>query len=387
MTHLCQPAPKRLIQYLIRLMLSIVTLTAAARGDSIRPWGGAYVQVNGYHGSTESMEGVGQSVELSSQQKHRWAEESGSSGLLDYPDIKTITAFTQAQTSANRSQMITIKDKFETPYSPDFDKEYQTNPAVQRGRSAWNFTEEEFSNANARAEWRNDSIQITAPAGLQTPERVRLLFDFKLEQTGQVNPTFSGSSLQGDLSISVNEKSIQLGPVSESRLTSTSLANTSYNGPYYGQTDKPTPGSDLDRFFDGGFEARKDLFGDPYSSGDIYKQRYKYVSTANGRFSIDLNVGPDSWTENFTAIAQTSVGDARDIFKSTKLLDAVTLGLVDVTTIDGTSLQSLGYKLTYASDLTMPSPVPEPASWLVGTIIVVACLLHKQRLKTTGLNA
>jgi hypothetical protein len=350
------------------LLLMMLAFACMAKGESIRPWGGVYVETKGYQGASSSSSTVNDSVQVSSQQKYRWSTRASSGGT--YPNMSTIDANAQAVTSSDKSRMLTASDSFSNWSSADLDLSmFNSNEGL------WSRPDEPMTNSYARAEWKNDSIRIDSPEGLQTPNRVKLLFEARFElRKREFHASENGGSF-GQYNITVNDKSIEIKGYPRFGVMNGDgeFVETRYTNAFPDSKTIPIPGSELDQFFDKGFDLQVD-------GGTDYTRLIQ--DPAVGLFSVELDVDSENWTENFSAVVESITGhylrydDHR--FRATS--KSITLGLVDVTTMDGVSLESLGYKLEYASDLAIANPVPEPSTLLSGSVLVAAACVFRRRI-------
>lgn len=346
-----------------------------ASADSIRPWGGAVMEAKGFAGSSERKEGPDQSIALKTAMLYDWLHPGNGGKYFKTP----YNVDYRAQISTDASKMLAINDSF----SLNANDAYQQITAVlphpldhTRGENP--------SATSASVQWNSDSVRIRNPAGQTTPDRVRLVFDLGITASDFGHDGWQGGQF-GSSTVRVNETSMTISHGHDVQLIDANGSSTPFKK-YYNPNDldlKPgerliaRPGSSLAKLIAGdlSFEYKTEY---DYDLPFEYKFHRPSVS---GQFTVDLDVDAEGWSEAFTAEIRNQAGFAIDRDKSFGFSKSVTLGLVDVTTIDGESLGSLGYELEFASGLVLnqPTVVPEPSSIAIASVLIVAGLIARKR--------
>ncbi|WZO98348.1 hypothetical protein EP7_005409 [Isosphaeraceae bacterium EP7] len=202
---------------------------------------------------------------------------------------------------------------------------YAENPGTIEGTSVHGGA------ATASARWSGDFLTISPPQGMAIPDSVQLHFGIEFNRQSDQGNFWNEYFRFGPATVVANEKTFNLRD-------------------YWRDTELP-------RFDSAGPDSPV------------------------GRFHIDLPVNaaglsaPFSLSLEASSFAVAHSNDRGDVDHRLRL------SLLGVTLADGTSLGSLGYQVSFASGLSSPEPVPEPASVAIWTLGAAACIVAARRRK------
>lgn len=206
------------------------------------------------------------------------------------------------------------------------------------GATGYSYDTVYSGDVTASAGWTDDFVQITLRAGLLMPESIQLQFQYEFYPE-VMQPYWSGSghAYHGDSILQMNDKTIKIG--------------SSY---FYSPGYKPE-----------WFDSVTDDYG-------------RAVATLH----LDLAVDNSGLSEPFSLSLAAQSSAFSNSSSGLSNFHSNRLSLTGITLADGTSLGSLGYGVTFVSGLTPPTPVPEPASialWSLIAIVGVAVARHRSR--------
>jgi len=293
-----------------------------AKGGEMQPWGGASAEASAWQDTTSSAQGLNSTATLHGNRSFGYRDHHGD-GYTGRWGVETT-----AQVFDSKTRMIGVSDGTGASWGGYSD-----------GANFFQVPTEAY----AQASWNNDSIHIQPMNGQSLPDKVNLVFEATLDLPTHEMMAHAKAGVFGSIDLNINDKS------------------KTFDGSDFSTTD---PNSSIVKFFDGGVTST-----DP--------SMYASAQKATGLVSIALAVNANGWTDPFSLSVKSTPGSSfhgSDPFGFTK---GITVGLKDLTTLDGLSLESQGYKISYASDLTVPSPVPEPASWIVMATVFTAILFYR----------
>lgn len=312
---------RRLVLKRVACFLSALYLVVPdVKGDAIQPWGGATAEVSSWHEGPITEQGLNSSVGTYDSRKVRYMPNGGN--YFPHDDysgtfLTSKSSGSYANVYNSKSKMIGVRDTTSTSVGGSFGgvKEYEQVPY------------ESYS----KATWTNDSIHIQPLNGQDLPDHVKVEFEVNLDLPTYLRMSNAEGGLYGKIDLNINDK-------------------TKTFDAFDFTTDDPD--SSIAKFFDGGI-----------ISSDTTK--YATSQKGTGLVSLDLAVNPNGWTDPFSLSLTSYPGETFHHNSSYHLTKEITIGIKDVTTLDGKSLESEGFSISYASDQPLPTPVPEPSSWVV----------------------
>jgi hypothetical protein len=314
------------------------------RAAGISPWAGARTDVTAlnYITTTDVGRSAAGSVQKGIPITYRsWIQPNGS----DLWQTSASGSAAAAASGSDPSQLLRVSTSYNTRSG------YMTAPV-------------EVPPVRASASWNDEQITLHSASGAPLPESVRL----------HLNLEFSDNLRQfGKFTVKFGEQEVTFLSNDDNRYISSPLYytspadadNTSWDSRFhrldYGENldlppgfDRLTQSADPNTMFRGLIhgELHMDVPLDALGQSDLFRLAIESDVSLGLPYRADI----DALHENFT------------------------LGLADITLIDGTSLADAGLSATFASGLGgEPTPVPEPGTFVAWTLVGVGVVLVRRR--------
>lgn len=301
---------RRLVLKRVACFLSALYLVVPdVKGDAIQPWGGATAEVSSWHEGPISEQGLNSSVGKSDSRSVSYM------GFHSGPYKSSWSMNNSANVYDSKSKMIGVQD--------------YTNTSIGGTMNSGLQYEWVQNKPYAKATWTNDSIHIQPLNGQALPDHIKVQFEVNMDLSADGFMIDTRRGLYGTIELGINEKTQEFG---------------------YWDFLKSDSNPTVVQFFDGGVK----------SNG-----RGMTTENVTGVVSLDLAVNSNGWTDPFSLSLKSVPGESFYSNTPNSLTKGITIGIKDVTTLDGKSLESEGFSISYASDQPLPTPVPEPSSWVV----------------------